>query len=99
MAYLVAGGPGSTAMNPVLDLYTFVNGVPQDAFAIRVQIYDITSEENKLEYYSGNKSSVQVFPENPGDFFDLDVEHLTTDVAQPGHKLSVGHYFAPFDVD
>lgn len=97
MAYLVAGGPGSTAVNPVLDLYTFVNGVPQDAFAVRIQIFDISTEANKLEYFGGNKSAVQVFPTNPGDFFSLDVEHLTTDIAQPGHKLSVGHYFAPFD--
>lgn len=97
MAYLVRETPGSTALNPVLDLYTYVNGVPQNAFAIRIQIFDISTEANKLEYFGGNKNVVQIFPTNPGDFFNLDVDHLTTDLAQPGHKLSTGHYFAPFD--
>ena len=98
MAYLEKGGQNSTGSNPVLDLYTFVSGVLTDAFSVKFKIYDITDSAKKTTYYSGNKNDVQVFPSTPGTYFTLDVANLATDLITPGHKLSTGHYYGPWDV-
>jgi len=97
MAFLVRGGTPSTATNPVLDLYTFVSGNLVDAQAVRFRIFDVTSEANKTLYFGGSKDLVQVFPTVAGSQFALNVTNLASDPLTPGHKLSTGHYFGPWE--
>ena len=99
MAFLVKGGEGSTASNPVLDLFTHISGVLTDVASAKFQIFDISTTENRDIYFLGTKSDVQIFPVIPGNFFEIDVVNLATNPTNPGHKLSLGHYYAPFIPD
>ena len=98
MAFLVRGTTGSTALNPVLDVFTYVMGTLTDAASVKFRIFDLTTPANKTEYYSGNKNNVQIFPVTPGLYFPLDVVHLSTDLGTPGHKIGTGHFYAPWAV-
>jgi hypothetical protein len=94
MAFLVQGD-SSTATNPVLDLYTSFDNILTDVYSLSFQIYDVSTDANRAAFNSNNPSTVQVYPTTPGTYFNLDVNHLTTDVPA-GHKLSTGHYYAPW---
>ena len=99
MAFLVKGGTGSTGSNPVLDLFTYISGTLVDVYSAKFKVFDISDETKKALFFGGNKNDVQVFPVVPGDYFSLDVTNLATDPITPGHKLSTGHYYAPFTPD
>lgn len=94
MAYLYQN-QSSTALNPVLDVYTHFDGTLTDVYSLKFRIFDVTTDAKRLEYYSGNPNNVQIFPSTPGQYFSVDVNHLITD-SPSGHKISTGHYFAPF---
>ena len=94
MSFLVQGG-SSTATNPVLDLYTSFDSVLTDIYSLSFQVYDVTSDAKRAIFFSNNPAPVQVFPVTPGTYYNLDASHLTTDVTA-GHKLSAGHYYAPW---
>jgi len=94
MAYL-SRGQASSATSPVLDVYTSFNSTMTDVYSLKFKIFDISTDVKRAEYYSGNPDLVQAFPTTPGQYFTCDVVNLTTD-AVPGHKLSTGHYYAPF---
>lgn len=97
MAFLIREGEGSTATNPVLDLYTNVSGILTDAFSVRFKIHDLTTQAARDAFFGGDEDSSQVFPVTPGTYFNCDVTNLATDPVTPGHKLSTGHYYAPWD--
>lgn len=69
--------------NPVLDLYTSVNGVLSDIYAVSFQIFDVTSG-----------TPVQVFPAVVDDREALNV----IDTYPTGDRLSVGRYAATWTV-
>jgi len=86
----LARGESSSASNPVLDLYTAV-GLPQvltDVAVLRFRVFDISTPAKRAV-------PVQVFPTTAGTFFVLD----PTQADPLGHRLGVGHYFAPYTVD
>lgn len=94
MAFLVQGD-SSTAVNPVLDLFTSFDNVLTDIYSLAFQIFDITTDANRNEFFQGNPNNVQVFPSPPGTKFVLDVNNLVSGIP-PGHKISTGHYYAPW---
>jgi hypothetical protein len=94
VAFLVRG-QASSPINPVLDLFTSLNGVLTDVAYVAFQVFDLSTPQKQTDFYSGNENATQVFPSPPGTKFILDVNHLTTDPT-PGHKLSTGHYYAPW---
>ena len=82
-------GESSSSTNPVLDIFT-VAGNPAaviDVFSLGFRIVDISTPAKRL-------SPVQLFPATPGDFYALD----PVNAPPTGHRLSVGHYFAPWEV-
>jgi len=99
MAFLVRGGTPSTATNPVLDLFTYVSNNLVDAYAVKFRIFDLSNDTKKNLFFGGSKDSVQIFPTLAGSQFVLDVNHLASDLLTPGHKLSTGHYYAPWAAD
>lgn len=80
-------GASSTSANPVLDLFTTVGGVLTDIAVLEFRIFDISSPAKK-------GSPVQVYPTTPGTWSALD----PTQDAPDGHRLGVGHYYAPWTV-
>lgn len=68
---------------PILDLFTSVNGILTDVYAVSYQIFDKTSG-----------SGVQVFPATPGNKAAVDVAHD----CPVGGRLSAGRYVATWTV-
>lgn len=68
---------------PLLDLYTTVNGMLADVYAVSFQIYDKTTG-----------TPVQMFPATLGDRMVLDV----VDDCPAGARMSVGRYVATWTV-
>jgi hypothetical protein len=95
MAYLYRD-QASTALNPVLDVYTHFDGVLTDVYSLKFRVCDITTDANKTEYQTGDPSNVQIFPTTPGTYYSVDVVNTITSSPTPGHKISTGHYYAPF---
>jgi len=83
-------GETSNAANPVLDLYTHVGNpaVLTDVSTLAFRIFDITTAAKKV-------TPVQIYPLPAGTFFALD----PTQADPLGHRISTGHYFAPYTVD
>lgn len=73
----------SSAANPVLDIFTSVNGVLSDVFLVEFQIYDKTSG-----------TPVQIYPATAGARVTIDPA-----LTPVGQKLSNGRYFAPYTVE
>lgn len=73
----------SSCANPVLDVYTQVNGILTDVAVLSFQIWD-----------KSTGTAVQVFPASPGTKFPVDVG---TD-CPAGGRLSVGRYVAAWSV-
>lgn len=94
MSYLFRGQANSPT-SPALDIYTTVGSSLVDAHTLDFQIFDISTDLKRSAYYTGNRDSVQLFPDIPGTRYGLNTTHLYTD-STPGHKLSTGHYYAPW---
>lgn len=85
----LARGESSTDVSPVLDLFTAIGAppVPTDVAELAFRIFDISTPAKR-------GAPVQVFPTAVGTFFTLD----PTTAPPTGHRLGVGHYFAPYTV-
>lgn len=79
----LALGETSSCTNPVLDVFTQVNGVLTDLYSLEFQVFDATGGP-----------PIQVYPATVGDRQDVNV----TDGCPVGHRLSVGHYVAEWTV-
>ncbi len=83
----LARGESSTSSNLVLDLFTSVGSVLTDVATLQYRVFDISTPTKR-------GVPVQVFPTTAGQWEDLDP---TLD-APTGHRVGVGHYYAPFVV-
>lgn len=85
----LARGESSTQVDPVLDLWTAYGNpaVLTDVEVLEFQVYDISTPAKR-------GIPVQVWPETLGDWEQLD----PTQDAPTGHRIGVGHYFAPYTV-
>ncbi|MGH7856740.1 MAG: hypothetical protein ACREQY_05360, partial [Candidatus Binatia bacterium] len=79
----LARGQASSCANPVLDLFTQVNGILVDVAVLEFQIFDV-SDPGKQQ------NPVQVHPATPGARAPVDVATL----CPVGDKLSTGHFVA-----
>lgn len=100
---LLYRGESNTQDNPKLEFYTYNNNIITDVLELRFRIFDITDQAKRQLFYATTSTetewqTLQIFPATPGDWKVLDVENLADDPVVPGHKLGVGHYFAPWDV-
>lgn len=88
-------GESSSVTNPILDIFTGLGNpsVLTDVAELRFAIRDISTPAKKA-------IPVQVFPVGPvGTFFELDPANADPGPGpNPGVRLGVGHYFAPFTV-
>lgn len=83
-------GESSSAANPILDLETTIGdpAVATDVETLEFRILDISTPALK-------GSPLQVYPSgSPGTFQSVDPSQADPD----GVRLSVGHYFAPYEV-
>ena len=91
----LARGESSSAANPVLDMFTAVGNPPvaTDVSLLEFAILDISTPAKK-------GVPVQVFPDTgPGTFFPLDPANAAPGPGpDPGVRLGVGAYFAPYTV-
>jgi len=85
----IARGDSSSSTNPALQIYTAVGDPPGviDVFSIGFRVFDISTPTKR-------SSPVQVFPALIGTFSPLD----PVNAPPTGHRLGVGHYFAPWAV-
>lgn len=81
----LARGQASDCANPVLDLFTHVNGVLTDVAELGFQIFDVSDPAKQ-------QSPVQVHPATLGDRAVVDVANL----CPAGDKLSTGHFVARY---
>ncbi len=79
----LARGEPSDCSNPVLDLFTQVNGVLVDVAVLEFQIFDVGDPAKRL-------APAQVYPETPGARATVNVAVL----CPAGGKLSTGHFVA-----
>jgi hypothetical protein len=79
----LARGQSSDCSNPVLDLFTQVNGVLVDVAVLSFQIFDVSDPGKQL-------APVQVYPAAAGARAPVDVATL----CPAGDKLSTGHFVA-----
>jgi hypothetical protein len=79
----LARGQPSDCSNPVLDLFTQVNGVLVDVAVLEFQIFDVSDPGKQL-------APVQVYPAAAGARAPVDVATL----CPAGDKLSTGHFVA-----
>lgn len=75
----------SSCTNPVLDLFTQVNGVLVDVAVLEFQVFDV-SDPGKQQ------NPLQVYPSSLGARASVDVAAL----CPLGQKLSTGHFVAPW---
>jgi len=93
MAHITQGEINSPVNSYVIDIYTASGGTPTDVFEMEYQIYNISTQDKKTEYYFGNKDIVQSCPLPAGVKQSIVVSALYTD-NPPGQKISTGRYFA-----
>lgn len=79
----LARGQASSCSNPVLDLFTQVNGILVDVSVLEFQIFDVSDPGKQL-------APVQVYPASVGARAFVDVSAL----CPAGDKLSTGHFVA-----
>lgn len=79
----LARGQASNCANPVLDLFTQVNGVLVDVAALEFQVFDVSDPGKQL-------APVQVHPATVGTRASVNVSAL----CPAGDKLSTGHFVA-----
>jgi len=81
----LARGQASDCANPVLDIFTQVNGVLTDVAELAFQIFDVSDAAKQ-------QTPVQVHPTTLGDRATVDVANL----CPAGDKLSTGHFVARY---
>lgn len=81
----LARGQASDCQNPVLDLFTQVNGVLTDVAGLEFQIFDVSDPVKQ-------QTPVQVHPATVGQRAAVDVSNL----CPTGDKLSTGHFVARY---
>lgn len=79
----LARGQASNCANPVLDLFTQVNGILVDVAVLEFQVFDVSDPGKQL-------APVQVYPAALGLRAPVDVSLL----CPAGDKLSTGHFVA-----
>jgi hypothetical protein len=79
----LARGQASGPANPVLDLFTQVNGVLVDVLSLEFQVFDVSTAQKRSR-------PLQVYPAEPGTRAVVDAAHLVP----AGDKLSTGRFVA-----
>ena len=79
----LARGQPSDCQNPVLDLFTQVNGILVDVAVLGFQVFDVSDPQKQL-------NPVQVFPATVGVRATVNAATL----CPAGDKLSTGHFVA-----
>jgi len=83
----LARGQSTNCANPVLDIFTTVDGLLIDVEMLEFQIFDVSDEIKQA-------NPVQIFPAVPGDREPVD----TVTGCPVGGKLSTGHFVATWDI-
>lgn len=81
----LARGQSSDCANPILDLFTQVNGVLTDVASLEFQVFDVSDPAKE-------QNPVQVYPATLGERATVNV----TELCPAGDKLSTGHFVARY---